>query len=517
MKKTVKRIICILLAVLLIAGAAGGYVWYLKQNQEPVYVYSFVDGIPGMADYQDYSGESSGMVTTDRVQNVFLSGTQSITEMLVTEGQQVQKGDVLFTYDTTLSDIALMQKDLAVQQAKLDLETAQKELRVINSYVPIRYYEVEVPEPTEPEEPVANLADFDLTDKTFLAYSGSGSTSLTPKYCWLKSGTMIDEAMMNALFEGAEGDVLFIRFQQTAEDKADGEITREDGIKLMRLTATKEDGTTEHSFRFSFYKIQEPQSAPVDPGVEWNSGFTAGEIAAMRSAKQSEIKDLEFRIKMEEAEFQIMQKEADSGEVLAEFDGTVVGVLDPESAQMMGMPLLKVTGGGGFYVEGFVSELQLANIAIGQKVNIMSWDTGMSYEGTITEISQFPMEGDNYYYYGGSQNVSYYPYTVFIDESAMLQDGFYVSMTLQKASGGGGLYVDNAFLRSEGAASYVYVRGADGLLEKRYVQVGGSLWGSYTEIISGITAEDWLAFPYGKDVKAGAPTQEGTWENLYNY
>ena len=514
MKKNGKKWIWILLAVLLLGGAAAGGVWYAGQNQEPVYVYSFMDGIPGMSDYQDYSGESYGMVTTDRVQNIYLSGTQTVTEMLVFEGQQVKKGDVLFTYDTTLSDIALMQKDLAVQQLKLDLETAQKELRVINSYKPIRYYEVEIPEPTEPAEPVANLADFDLTDKDYLAYSGSGSTSLTPKYCWLKAGTMIDEAMMTALFEGAEGDVLFIRFQQTAEDKADGAITREDGIKLMRLKVTHEDGTTEQTFRFTFYQIQQESAAPVDPGVEWNSGFTSAEIASMRTAKQQEIKELEFRIKMEEAEFKIMQKEADSGEVLAEFDGTVVGVLDPESAEMMGMPLMKVTGGGGFYVEGQVSELQLGTVAVGQKVDIMSWDTGMSYEGTITEISPFPLEQENYYY--GSQNVSYYPYTVFIDGSAQLQDGFYVSMTLQKEAGAGGLYVDNAFLRSEGAAYYVYIRGEDGNLEKRYVQVGGSLWGSYTEIRGGITAEDWLAFPYGNAVKPGAPTLDGTWENLYN-
>ena len=515
MKKRNRAWIWILVAVLLIGGGAGGWYWYSQQNQEPVFVFGFDQGIPGMADYQDYSGESSGMVTTDRVQNVFLSGTQTITEMLVTEGQQVKKGDVLFTYDTTLSDIALMQKDLAVQQAKLNLQTAEKELRVINSYKPIRYYEVEVPEPTEPAEPVADLKQFDLTDKTYLAYSGSGSTSLTPKYCWLKSGTMIDEAMMRSLFEGAEGDVLFVRFQHTKGDTADGEITKEHGVKLMKLTTTDEAGNSRATFRFSFYDIVIPEAPPVDPGVEWNSGFTSSEISAMKKAKKEEIKNLEFQIKMEEAEYRIMQKEADSGEVLAEFDGTVVGVLDPESAEMMGMPILKVSGGGGFYVEGTVNELQLANIQVGMIVDIMSWDTGMSYEGTITEIAQFPLENENYYY-GGNQNVSYYPYTVFIDESAQLQDGFYVSMTLRSGEGKGSLYVDNAFLRSEGAMNYVWLRGEDGTLEKRYVQVGGSLWGSYTEIRSGITAQDYLAFPYGNHLKEGAPTQEGTWEDLYN-
>ena len=515
MKKSKRRWLWIPVVILILAGAAGGWVAYSNQNREPVCVYSFTDGIVGMTDYYDYTNESSGMVTTDRVQNVFLSSTQTVLEMFVAEGQEVKKGDVLFTYDTTLSDIALMQKDLAVQQAKLDLATAKKELAVINSYVPIKYYEPEPTEPTEPPEPVANLADFDLTGLGHLAYSGSGETSLSPKYVWLRNGVMVDEAILEALFRDTKEEVLFVRFQHTRGDAADGEITREYNMKLMRLVSNFENGDTSVHYRFAFF---EPvvSGGTQNPGVDMNSGFTAAEIAAMREQKKEQIKDLEFKIKMEESEYRIMQKEADSGEIIAEFDGVVVGLMDPESASMSGEPVLRVSGGGGFYVTGMVSELQLATVEVGQKVDIMSWDTGMQYEGTITEISRFPQE-NGMYYYGGNQNVSYYPYTVFIDESAQLRDGYYVSMTLRGGEGKGSLYVDNAFLRSEGAANYVYVRGENDLLEKRYVQVGGSLWGSYTEIRGGITGEDWLAFPYGKDVKNGAPTREGTWEDLDNY
>ena len=32
-----------------------------------------------------------------------------------------------------------------------------------------------------------------------------------------------------------------------------------------------------------------------------------------------------------------------------------------------------------------------------------------------------------------------------------------------------------------------------------------------------ISEEDYLAFPYGREVKEGAPTREGTWETLYGY
>ena len=58
---------------------------------------------------------------------------------------------------------------------------------------------------------------------------------------------------------------------------------------------------------------------------------------------------------------------------------------------------------------------------------------------------------------------------------------------------------------------------ADGLLEKRYVVTGKSLWGSYTEILSGLTPEDLIAFPYGKHVKVGAPAVESDLSTLYGY
>ena len=78
-----------------------------------------------------------------------------------------------------------------------------------------------------------------------------------------------------------------------------------------------------------------------------------------------------------------------------------------------------------------------------------------------------------------------------------------------------GIYLENPFLRTEGGRTYGYVRGEDGKLEQRFVTTGKSLWGSYTEVLSGLSEEDYIAFPYGKNVKAGAPTQEGDMSNLY--
>ena len=51
------------------------------------------------------------------------------------------------------------------------------------------------------------------------------------------------------------------------------------------------------------------------------------------------------------------------------------------------------------------------------------------------------------------------------------------------------------FIRTENGQSYVYVQGAGGKLEKRFVTTGKALWGSYTEIRSGLTVDDLIAFP----------------------
>ena len=44
---------------------------------------------------------------------------------------------------------------------------------------------------------------------------------------------------------------------------------------------------------------------------------------------------------------------------------------------------------------------------------------------------------------------------------------------------------------------------------------GETLGGSYTEILDGLTPEDLVAFPYGKNVKPGAPAVEGDMSDLY--
>ena len=66
-----------------------------------------------------------------------------------------------------------------------------------------------------------------------------------------------------------------------------------------------------------------------------------------------------------------------------------------EEAREEKQPLVKVSGGGGFYIEGSVSELEKASLKIGQEVTVNDWNSGNTYTGEVVSISDFPAENDN--------------------------------------------------------------------------------------------------------------------------
>ena len=74
--------------------------------------------------------------------------------------------------------------------------------------------------------------------------------------------------------------------------------------------------------------------------------------------------------------------------------------------------------------------------------------------------------------------------------------------------GGTSIYLSKALIRTENGQSYVYIADENKKLKKQYVRTGQTLYSSYIEVKEGLTEEDWIAFPYGKNVKEGAPVKE---------
>lgn len=296
--------------------------------------------------------------------------------------------------------------------------------------------------------------------------------------------------------------------------------------------------------RFWGYRVME---AMYEPAVNWQPEqdmdfgggyfdstqyYPAAEIERMRAETQREIASKNIELRMAEQELKQVQYELSNGEVLCDTAGEVKSVLDPDMARESGEPLMKISGGGGYFVTGYMSEFDMQNMHVGDTVTLDDYMSGQELDATITEISQYPYSGRDgyvdYYTNSANGNTSKYPFTVTVGEEADLREGYYVNLyfstggaaAAEKAeeSEGDTFYLENTFLRTEGGRSYVYAAGPDGLLEKRYVTTGKNLYGYYTEIKGGIDPEgDYLAFPYGRSVKAGAPvTQQEDLSVLYN-
>lgn len=503
-----------------------GVFWYLGKQGAPVEVTPV--GYHSTYNYGDQM-QLDGNVVADKLQSVYASDTQTVTEIFVEVGQQVKKGDPLCSYDTTLSDIQLERQAIAVQQAELDLQRAKEDLNRINCmkpYVPPPTTEATEPESTEPLEPVEKLPYF---------MCGKG-TQENP-YRWLCAEDMtLDEAFLAEKL--GEKDEVWLAFEVREENALAGELLNRWGLHVFRVTienpvettdaptdeTTPSDESTEPptqteepvtALKFAFF---EPEDAPSDeeppvteePWVDDSSGYTAAEIAQMRKEKETEIRDLDLKMRMAQVEYERMQEEVENGIVFAKVDGEVIQVTDAETSQMEGTPMILVSGGGCYYVKVAIGEFDRATYGVGTSVTVMSWENyGEEIPGVIEEISDTPVDGTYYYYYG-NPNVSVYYATVAVDAGASLREGEYVTVNFsgETVASAVTFYLENMYLREENGRSYVYRRGEDGKLEKCYVETGASLWGSYTAILSNLTEEDRIAFPYGKDVREGAETVE---------
>lgn len=545
---SLKKWIIAIVAVILVAALVVGLVIFLPGSGTSVNVYAFEN--LGMTEYWGDSQESDGTVRTDKVQTVYLSETQTVTEILVKPGDTVKKGDTLLSFDTTLSDLSVERKRLEVEKLKLQLLDAQEQLAKINAMRPMVFPDTPTPE-EKPQQGTPLAGDYQISLDT--AYDGS--TQEKSIICWISSQVDITDAVLDALLDTAvkyqtinaelippeevpgtpapEGSTEQTEPTEPTEPEEPQPVIVESFHVIFKVT----EGNTSQGFVNTWqgmvisrkggqYGMRFFDASGIDdhtlskeeqeevPEIDFGSGFTAAQIAQMRVEQEKQIRDINFNIKMAESEYKIMLTEVSDGNVYAQVDGTVVSVQNPEEAFMNGQPIVKVSGGGGFYVDGSISELDRDQLQIGSEVTVNDWYTGMTYVGKISHIGDYPSAGD-YWYGNGNPNATRYPFTVFVEDTADLQSGSYVSITYSSGSSENGIYLENPFLRTEGGVSFVYVMNAESKLEKRNVVVGRSLWGSYTEILSGITAEDYLAFPYGKDVRDGAPVVIADISELY--
>lgn len=564
MSKKLKKAIIIAACAVGVCGAVwGGLTIARNAQRSDVKVYSVNDFC--MTDYWGDTSSTSGMVTTDKIQKVFLSSSQTVNKVWVAEGDSVRKGDKLISYDSTLTQASVEQakidydrQDESLTTAKNELEylkkaknkeTLKQELDKLTAELDAlkKKYDKDPAHPYDGDAPVTEgKMDYNKT-MTVKGADGSDQTVNVQYYSWLSASRLNDskvtEILTNLGTLRADKDHpsvdTYVVLVQRYEDKVGGYVDNTVGLVITETYTAGDDtavpavpGSRSVSFsvRSDLPEFEDTERKYDDAAIKrlqqkinlanmyLENSMEQKDLAKAIVDKAQEVKEKEVNLRLAKLSLDKKTKELGDGNVYAEFDGTVKAVRNADEAYNNSEAVIELSGGGGYYVTGTLSEMELGSVKVGDTVSISSWMTGAACEGTIVSIDDYPTTSGNSWG-DGNRNVSYYPFKVFVEEDASLQANDYVDIQYQKAGTqeqGSSLYLQSWFIRTDNGKSYVMARNEDGRLEQRWVQTGRDLWGSYTQIRGGLTTDDYLAFPYGRDVVEGARTVEAAADELYN-
>ncbi len=574
MSKKLKKGIIAAACVVGVCGAVWGGLTIARNAQRgDVNVYAVNDF--AMTNYWGDTSNTSGMVTTDKLQKIYISQSQTVKKVWVKEGDTVKKGTALVSYDSTLTQATVERAKIDYDRQTENLEVMKNELELLKKAKNKETLQAEYDKlEKELAEEIAKLdkeggykPDEPIEEGKLEVKGATDNSENAPLYYQIKSTTLLNDQTLKGILTALkrptpmgttttvstyvvlvyrEGDKMGgepvsrgLVITETFTPDSTGETSTTPGEGGETSTTPGEgggesgSGTVKLSFRFcdltgyvdpertyssDKYKELTRKIAQIQELLD--ASMTQLDLNKAILEKAQAVKEQEVNLKVAKLKLDKKLAELGDGNVYAEFDGTVKTVRDPDEAYNNSEAVVELSGGGGYYVTGTLSEMDLGSVQVGDSVSISSWMTGAACEGTIVSIDDYPTSNGNNWGDGNS-NVSYYPFKVFVTEDANLQPNDYVDIQYQKDTSaeesGSSLYLESMFIRTDNGKSYVMARGEDGRLEQRWVQTGRDLWGSYTQIRGGLTIDDYVAFPYGRDVVEGAHTQEATADQLYNY
>lgn len=503
----------------------------------------------------------SGTVTSNASQEIHLNDKQIVDQVYVKEGDVVEVGTPLLSFDLTMTSLNLESEKLNKEGLEIQKNGLEGEIKRLKKETPIsstghtptayaagqnhssNFMTLSVdtgttsptdntgvaPQPTPtPEKPPITLPAYDCIDENS-QYQGIGTTE-DPR-CYLAKNTDDYTVRITGKFlnEAKSNQICFcIALHQ--EDVIAGELIASISINGARLKEYEDSKTyvvtlypvddiiAEPPTESDVPEIPEESEIPDEgPGEEISipEGYTREELDTMIREKQSELRNLNLDIRECELRIAQIEKSLNDQEIKSTVNGIVKSVGDPEKGEVNGQAFLVVESTEGLYVQGSISELMLGQIKVGHILNGTSWETGMMFEAEIRDISPYPIDGNNYDGYGNS-NVSYYPFTAYIETGDGLKNNEYVGFTTTIGTDetGESVYTEKMFVREENGVSYVYIADENNRLKKQEVKIK-NIDGYTVEILSGLTNDDRITFPYGKNVKAGALVKDGTVDDLY--
>ena len=263
------------------------------------------------------------------------------------------------------------------------------------------------------------------------------------------------------------------------------------------------------------YKTQIKQLEQERAGV---SGSERMRYTLEIQSTQVDLKEAELKIKSHEQAVEDAAALLENSTVVSPIDGRVQNI-NETGMNNMGEPAAYITiqQVGSYRVKGVLGELQRGGIMEGDRVTMVSrTDETETWSGTVTLVDyENPSQGsDMDRYYGMAADemtaASKYPFYVELDSTDGLLLGQHLYIKLETEEGQPqGIPVGSAFVcYEEDGSAYVWAENK-GKLEKRPVTLGEyNPMTDAQEILSGISLEDYIAFPDEQCREGAATTRE---------
>lgn len=525
-----KKIIITAVCIAVVAGGTfGGYKFNeaRKKNKAVAKVVpvSYMSG-----GYWGNDLQLEGMITSGDMQAVKQDQSMLVDEILVKEGDTVEKGTPIIKYDVTLMELDLKQKKNNLAVIEDNIKLAKKEITRLQNLQPSEALPP-MPEPTAPpvpEKPQVNTTDR-IVDMT-TAISGNGSQNDPYTFNCMSETVVTAEFLEYLQFNSLYADFnVYIDNSLSYMWSVSGtEIPTDSIIEWVVGANVQTDGMGNvavdfSSVRFGLFKafaaseeddyIDYPQESEDDfyqdylrPGSD-DYVYSRSELAKMVANKQEELKRLEIDKKAADVEYRKAESQNKDGVLKSSIDGVVTKVNDGSDPENTDPNLLVIQGDSALSITSSIGEYNLDKISVGSTVMVTSYETGASATAEIKSIDTAPVE--NYYSWNENPNSSGYSFTAdIIDDVEGFNVDQWVGVSFTETEVSNSIYIPLHYTREEDDKYYVFKAGDDGKLKKQYIKTGAIMYGSTIEIKDGLSESDKICFPYGKNIKEGIKTEE---------
>ena len=341
--------------------------------------------------------EGSGMVKAKNSETITLATAGTVTDVFVTEGQQVMAGDPLFTYNSPAAEKEVRDAKADIEGYQKKLNAAYKDIAALTLTAPYAGKLLETVQLTVGDEvsgqKVATLVDdtrMRLTQYFSYAYEGE-----------LYAGQTV-QVSIPALMATVEGTVEKVHMVKRVTSEGSELFSAEIVVpnagvlaKDMAASATVVvNGETVYPYeagKLDYYRTSE-LSIPAGTVVATNLidylSVSAGEPLVQVNGENTEntIFDLEQSLQKAQKELEDAEKNAAYANAVAPIDGMVIGLsITPGQEITASATALTISDTNTVTISATVDERNVSYLKVGMGVDLNQW--GNPSFGTISSVS----------------------------------------------------------------------------------------------------------------------------------